>query len=502
MLKSADVRIYFNPYLALSVSLLLLALVYSPLVDFWPRLTHLVAFVERRFLLVLLLPLVLFFSMMWLMCHFSERCVTLMILMGVLVLAILPAGLDAPVAKFIWIEPGLFIFYFLSVMVWGYSICWSGHARLLFNLMLILLVVGFLIYAVICVYMFLFSMLDRVERLDAILPWGFLNIRFWSHLATWGMPLLPLALISLRFDRFKLWCFFVCLTAAVWWWILILSMSRGSMGALLTVIILIPVLFGRKAWSWLKWMLIFFVTGVLVWFLFSIVVPDLLGLEAAQRSIKIGSSGRWILWAEAWEMSMHYFPFGMGAYSWIMHDPLTPAHESKGLFGHPHNMYLFWAAEYGWWMVGGLFVVSFYLAKKWVRARKEMKENEKLFDPLIGLTASVLSAILHAGVSSVFLMPASMLMGLIVLGLFWAWVHMPLLSNYDAVSELPDTRYIKPILRFLLFVVAFCGIFWQSEVVGHYRAVERDLSVPGAKVIDRGAPRFWDNSQVPMSGLE
>lgn len=486
-----------HPYLLLSTILLVISFVYNPLVDFWPRMTNMVAFVERRFVLVVLLPWVLCLSMLWSMRNAPDRSGVLFLFIILLVLAVAPAGLTSPAPRFVWIEPGLYLFYFMAIMSWGHSLWLSGQVYRVLQTALVLLTLGLLLYAVISVYMFVFSMQDRVERLDSIIPWGFLNIRYWSHLASWGLPLLPLAVIALPLGRFPLWCLGVCVAAAVWWWVLMLSMSRGSMGALLTIIILMPILFGRKAWPWLKWMLIFLASGVLLWVLFSVLVPYFIGLDVAQRPIKLSSAGRWPLWVEAWQMSLQRFPFGLGAFSWMLHAPLTPSYDASYLFGHPHNMYLFWAAEYGWWMVVCLVIVAVYLVKQWLHACKMMVNEKELLMPLIGLTASVSSAMLHAGVSSVFLMPASMLMGLVVVGLFWAWVHLPRVSKPQAFRTGSYRRYQKPISAVMLLALMVSSVFWQVAVVGHYRFVERDLSTPGARVIDRGAPRFWDNSHVP-----
>src|SRR5690606_10260322 len=94
------------------------------------------------------------------------------------------------------------------------------------------------------------------------------------------------------------------------------------------------------------------------------------------RSIKADSSGRIPLFIEAWQMSLQNFPFGMGPQSWLMHETLTDVYANSKQFGHPHNMYLMWAAEYGWILLVALGLVVAQCIRYFWRRRRQVIEAE------------------------------------------------------------------------------------------------------------------------------
>jgi O-antigen ligase len=88
------------------------------------------------------------------------------------------------------------------------------------------------------------------------------------------------------------------------------------------------------------------------------------------------------LWQEAWAMSWQNFPFGMGPQAWLTHDIITEAYRESRKFGHPHNMYLMWAAEYGWISIAGLVVLCGFAMKQLLRqvlAAKEGRNANSLY---------------------------------------------------------------------------------------------------------------------------
>ena len=219
-------------------------------------------------------------------------------------------------------------------------------------------VVACLFYAAMTITVYLFAITDDFSRLDHIIPWGFVNIRYWSHLATWLLPLLPLGLLMVPWKKNRLWHFGVAFTSAIWWWVVFMYSSRGSMVGLLVGFFLVWVCFGKTAFPWMKSFIRFAIYGLAVWLLLSVLIPSLVFDELHIRGIRASSSGRMPLWQEAWAISLQNFPFGMGPQSWLTHDILTKSYQSTSKFGHPHNMYLMWAAEYEWVSASGLILLG------------------------------------------------------------------------------------------------------------------------------------------------
>jgi O-antigen ligase len=323
-------------------------------------------------------------------------------------------------APYVWVEPGMYAAFFLGFVLLG---CLPKSNEKKQSAVAALVSVGAITVAfyggaTITVYMFALS--DQVAQLPNYIPRGLVNIRYWSHIATWLMPLLPLAVLLGPLKDQRLWRFFVALGAALWWWIVFLSSSRGTMLGLAFGVLFAALLIGRPALPWLKVFFRYLAYGAIAWLLLSVLIPSLLLDEISVRAIKADSSGRMPLFIEAWRMSLENFPFGMGPQSWLTHDLLTEAYRHSHKFGHPHNMYLMWAAEYGWLLIVALMALVSQAIRFFWQRRTEVRtgHNSQLALPLAAFTASVSAALLHAGVSAVFMAPGSMLVGFLVLSVF------------------------------------------------------------------------------------
>lgn len=97
--------------------------------------------------------------------------------------------------------------------------------------------------------------------------------------------------------------------AGLWWWIILLSTSRGTILGLLFGTLLVVLLFGRYSLPWLKLFLFYLVIGVLVWLLLSVLIPSLLAGQVELRSVSTDSAGRMPLFVEAWSMSLKELPW-------------------------------------------------------------------------------------------------------------------------------------------------------------------------------------------------
>jgi O-antigen ligase len=258
------------------------------------------------------------------------------------------------------------------------------------------------------------------------------------------------------------------------------------------------LLFGRRAFPWLKVFLQYLFAGIVIWFLLSVVIPSFMESGIQVRSIKTDSSGRIPLFAEAWKMSLQNFPFGMGPQSWLTHEPITEAYATGKKFGHPHNMYLMWAAEYGWLLIAVMGLVVIQAIRNFWRRRAELLEsgdsNQLLL--LAGFTASVSAALFHAGVSAVFMAPGSMLVGLFVLIGFWALI-LPAGMGAEASLQAVNLRRRLVFAGLLSTVFVILWALWMSEVWQYYQDMRTDETYYFEHESGGMLPRFWFHGNFP-----
>src|SRR5690606_19550089 len=168
-------------------------------------------------------------------------------------------------------------------------------------------------------------------------------------------------------------------------------------------------------------------------------------------------------------------------------------------FGHPHNMYLMWAAEYGWILLVALGLVVAQCIRYFWRRRRQVIEAE--FDEqlllLAGFTASVSAALFHAGVSAVFMAPGSMLVGMFVLIAFWALIipgtDVSTMNN-RGVPFRGKRMSAAAIASFLVLIV---WIDWMKEVVVYYQDMRLDEEGAYEQVGEGILPRFWFHGNFP-----
>lgn len=403
--------------------------------------------------------------------------------------------------SYVWVEPGMYGFFFLAVVATGYWISSSGFHENLVNDLVVIVIFGCGLYGLATINIYIFVILDNVIDLDDYIPWGFVNIRYWSHIATWCVPLMPLALLVGPLKHVRLWRAGSVICGGLWWWMLILSVSRGSVLGISFGVLAVMLLFGKQALPWLKVFFAYLITGLVIWTVLSLVIPLLLTDEIRIRTISSYSSGRMPLFGEAWAMSLQSFPLGMGPQSWLTHGILTEAYSNSRQAGHPHNMYLMWAAEYGWALIAlfGLLIVQ---AARYFMVRRLVLQSEKNSGQalmLIAVTASVVAALFHAIVSAVFLAPGSMLVGLFVLVAFWALIiphhgdrQTPVRHGFSAcvMLKLPLT------VGLVLFVL---WLLWMNQVWRYYEDMQLDKQTYLEETVGSTLPRFWYHGNFPRS---
>jgi O-antigen ligase len=395
-------------------------------------------------------------------------------------------------ALFNWVEPGVYALFFLGFVLAGrLPRQWKQKESWLIILVGVAAVTA-AFYGAATITVYLFAMSDSVASLSGYIPWGFVSIRYWSHIATWLLPLLPLAVLIGPLQKQRLWRFFIGIGAALWWWIVFLSSSRGSMLGVAFGVLLVAVLIGRPAAPWLKVFFKYLAYGIVAWFLLSVLIPSLLLDEVSMRSLKSDTSGRMPLFIEAWRMSLVDFPFGLGPQSWLTHEIITESYRQSPKFGHPHNMYLMWAAEYGWLLMIAILVLAGQAMRLFWRRRNELEKNDVKALPLAAFTASVSAALLHAGVSAVFMAPGSMLIGFLVLSVFWALISDSIVTPRNK----PTTKRVLVALVVMLAGGALC-LAWLKEVRAYHSAMVVDEAFYYENVPMGTLPRFWFHGNFP-----
>ncbi|OZC37949.1 hypothetical protein B9Q17_15515 [Marinobacter vinifirmus] len=396
------------------------------------------------------------------------------------------------------VEPAFFSFYFCLSFFLGKLLADMG--RILSACFFFLYFAFFFcaMYGFSLISIYIFAILDSVSDLSVFIPSGFVNIRYWSHVATWFVPLFPLAVLVGPLKNNMLLKVIMLLASGLWWWALFLTTSRGSILGIIFGVLVVLCFFHRKAMPWLKVFLQYLFAGIVIWLLLSVAIPSFMADGVQVRSIKTDSSGRIPLFVEAWKMSLQNFPFGMGPQSWLTHEPITEAYATGKKFGHPHNMYLMWAAEYGWLLIAAMGLVVVQAIRNFWRRRAELFEsgdsNQLLL--LAGFTASVSAALFHAGVSAVFMAPGSMLVGLFVLIGFWALILPAGDSLQEARSTAnPRRRMIVAGLLSAAFLILWA--LWMNEVWQYYQDMRADEAYYYEHESEGTLPRFWFHGNYP-----
>ncbi|WP_421864581.1 O-antigen ligase family protein [Marinobacter adhaerens] len=395
-------------------------------------------------------------------------------------------------SPFAWVEPGLYAAFFFGFVAIG-SIPGTDDEKRQWVVILVYSAVFFGgLYGAATLMVYFFALSDQVSRLDAFIPWGFVNIRYWGHIATWSIPLMALAALVGPLSDQRMWRFLCGVTGALWWWIVFVSTARGTTLGLAFGVVVAFICVGRPALPWLKTFFRYLAFGVCAWLILSIIVPNLVLDEMTVRSVYTGSDGRLPLFSEAWRMSLQNFPLGMGPQAWITHETLTEEYLKSKKYGHPHNMYLMWAAEYGWLMVCILLVLVVHAIRLFFGRislnRDELNGNGTA---MAAFTASVSAALFHAGVSSVFIAPGSMLVGFMVLCVFWSLISP---NEFTFTKSGSDTKFAAS-TAFIL--IGFLAFMWLREVVIYYEAMVEDRNYYFETQPYGTPPRFWHYGLFP-----
>lgn len=403
--------------------------------------------------------------------------------------------------NYAFVEAGLYSFYFAAIVFSGLVLAMQGLVHRYLEIFVSVAAGSCFLYGAMSVNVYLFALADGQSELSDLIPWGFVNIRYWSHVATWLLPILPLAALIGPLRDYRLWRSLVAIGAGLWWWIILLSASRGTMVGVASGVLFVTLCFGRHSWPWLRQFTIYLLAGIVIWLVLSVFVPSVLFGESELGSVSATSSGRLPLFIEAWHMSLQHFPFGMGPQSWLTHDILTEEYSASRKFGHPHNMYLMWAAEYGWLLV---FLLAIFAVQCtflfWKRRSTLLLEGKtKDINVLCGVVASVIGALVHAGVSAVFIAPGSMLVGVLVLAGFWALIVPCGLFEVRGAQTNPKSYGRLVVTVFLAPLIVLLWLLWLGQVHAYYVDMRTDEIYYKEELRQPTMPRFWFHGNFPRT---
>lgn len=411
------------------------------------------------------------------------------------------SGLFASSPLFAWTDVLQYAFWHLSILVVARLALTPEESRLewITSVVATVAAAAMIVYSLMSLMgYFLFYLAGDFPTLTGILPYGFANLRFFSHMGTWLLPLMPLAALRGPFAGRRSWRYALLASTGLWYWLLWASMSRGSMIALALAAAFVLLLFRARAREWLQWQLKAVLLGAGFTLVLSSLLPWLVLDQAyGARDIKTGDSRRLAMWAEAFRMSLERFPLGQG--------PIAYVAEQCRLRGHPHNMYLMIAAEWGWLAVAGFGAV----VAPWVRGIVSVWRTGTIplsrSDAFIGLTAATAAGFLHAGLSGVFMAPASMLAAVLVLGLFTAHtIGINGASRTTSDPKHPQTP-IPALARWGIsgVVIVMLGVFVAMNIEFHRQTEAQRERLYSDPVYPRDvSPRYWQDGHFVGQPLE
>jgi len=392
------------------------------------------------------------------------------------------------------VEPLMFFFFFFAALVFGSRLAQSVCFELTVARFLSVAALSSFVYALVSLMNYSFALLEGLENFDFALAWGVPNKRYWSHLATWVIPLLAAAQYKSSLTSFPSIKVLVFISGGAWWWILFSTSARGAAIGLMVGALVGVFLFRRGALEWGRCFVWQLLAGLASWVVLTLLIPDLLYGSPTSPGIRSGTSGRIPLWDEAWQMSLLRFPIGLGPQSWLTHPPITDAYANGKQFGHPHNMYLLWAAEYGWILICTMVLAALGVARKLRARRLEYLAAKRDATLINGIVVSTVAACVHASVSAVFMAPASLLIGFLVLTTLFAWLQIPD-ARYSRIPK--QYRWEQRFLRIAAMLSILLGVLWFGEIYRYYQGNLEDRSVYKGQGMMLYTPRFWSHGDYP-----
>ena len=134
----------------------------------------------------------------------------------------------------------------------------------------------------------------------------------------------------------------------------------------------------------------------------------------------------------------------------------------------------------------------------WKRRTASLLDGEsKDIAVLCGVAASVIGALVHAGVSAVFIAPGSMLVGVLVLAGFWALIVPCGLFDGQGVRANPKSTGRLLFAASLATFIVLLWLLWLDQVHAYYVDMRADETYYKEELKQPTMPRFWLHGNFP-----
>ncbi|MDO8954460.1 MAG: O-antigen ligase family protein [Gammaproteobacteria bacterium] len=375
----------------------------------------------------------------------TSRCLFL----GFFILGLISAAL-APLPKFAYLEWATF----MMLLIMGISLAalrtlliQSFDRIMLYTLITAiacysLLVIGVLLMAATHPYIGLQS-----NKLFYVLAAPtFNNPRFLTQFMAWTLPLIVLPnLLYPSTSRMVRQLLYVI--AAYWWCMAIVGQSRALGLACLLCAISLFIIFGKAARPYLLKQLWALIGGVILFF---VLYQCLIHLPL--RNIPLTDpDNRALIWSVALNLIKAHPMLGVGPMHFSYY-----AYAQEQLVAHPHNAILLIASQWG--IPATLMLMTLVIWGLWrwcMFSRQEVKAQSRLTSAylLIGITGSLIVAMVDSMFSGTLVMPVSQVMLALIggwaLGLYFYNRPKPVGSNWLAHYALIGLLVISVIMLIL-----------------------------------------------------
>lgn len=331
---------------------------------------------------------------------------------------------------------------------------WTGMACCIYSL------------RVLVMYAALLSSGYPVDVFDLVV--GFSNPRFLNHTQTALMPLI--VLLCLTAPRSGVWRKLWFTLAAFWWALLFVTEARATILALSVACATALVVRRSHARQFVTTMLMTALTGIVLYVLLFILLPEVLGLPSLASPLNVlartatnPASDRILLW----KLALHLIQ----AHPWLGVGPQHFAHEGARLYAgaHPHDWLLQISAEWGipamLCLLATILLGARGLARSGARLANGDLVNQQL---LVTLQVACMAIFVDALFSGVLVMPQSQLAISLVLGMAYAWHQQQsgAVASAGVIQSAP-TRAVSAII----VAAGLSGLIWSvaPDLVRHAR---------------------------------
>ena len=305
---------------------------------------------------------------------------------------------------------------------------------------------------------------------------GFVNIRFFDHLALWTLFFLILPMRYFKANTVNK--FIVSIIAISWVALVCFSFSKGAFISLAVALTLTTLQYRRRCWSWLRWQLGFIIGGILLYFAVFYVLPHLAGIHfraPIASSINSSKNSRLELWWYAFKLFKTSPLLGVGPMHFALHRNIMAA--------HPHNAIILLVTEWG--VIAGLLMLFVAIYASWRWLQKPCDDQQATPWLRYSLNATLIAVLIESMLSGIIVMPLSQLLLAVVIG--WT-IGIKSTCHRNKKNTLLAVLLLLPALLatgcLLIYFYQTLPHLSQTEVQWYLRQANQGNAVASY-------PRFW-----------